>query len=72
MCILICLLIKKTAQFQPLVSFVLKSALNESNEGKQLAVVASIQILDMCSVFLNLYSSANPEIFREKIYSVRY
>ena len=72
MCILICLLIKKTAQFQPLVSFVLKSALNESNEGKQLAVVASIQTLDMCSVFLSLYSSANPEIFREKIYSVRY
>ena len=72
MCILICLLIKKTAQFQPLVSFVLKSALNESNEGKQLAVVASIQTLDMCSVFLSLYSSANWEIYKEKIYSVRY
>ena len=53
------------------MSFGPKSALNESYEGKQLAVVASIQTLAMHSFFSSLYSFfANWEICREKIYLV--
>ena len=38
-----------------------KTALNEFNEGKQQAVVASILTLAMCLTFLSLYSFENKE-----------